>query len=112
MTVSLASSARRLRWFAALLALALTFAAVAPAYATKPSKSAAVAAARKVAASLARQTHASSYRVVGCRKSSSIHYVCQVENSFKSGAKRCTADVVVNFKGGRTRTSYSNYVCF
>jgi hypothetical protein len=110
--MSLISSARRLRHLAVVMAVATTFAAVGPAYAAKPSKAAAVAAARQLAAKLARQTHASGYRVVTCRKSSSIRYACQIENTYKTGARSCTADVVVSFKGGRTRTSYSNYVCF
>lgn len=110
--MSFISSARRLRHLAAVIAVAMTFAAVGPAYAAKPSKAAAVAAARQLAAKLARQTSASGYRVVACRKSSSIRYVCQIENTYKSGAKSCTADVVVSFKSGRTRTSYSNYVCY
>jgi hypothetical protein len=103
---------RIVRKAVAVLAVAAAVAPVTPALAVTPSKAAAVKAAKARAASLAKQTHASGYRVVGCRKSTSVRYYCQVENSFNTGAKRCTADVVVSFKGGRTRTTYSNYVCY
>ena len=76
------------------------------------SKPAAVAAAKAQVRKLASQTHASSSRVNGCKKSTAVRYVCQVETDFRTGARRCTADVVVSFKSGRARTSYSNYVCY
>src|SRR3954468_21566390 len=103
---------RMIRRGATVLAVVAALAPVAPAVAVTPSKTAAVAAAKAKAATLARQTHASSYRVLGCRKSTSVRYQCQIENRFKSGARRCTADVIVTFKAGRTRTSYSHYTCF
>ena len=98
---------------AVCVAIALATASVpASALATKPSLAAAKAAAAAQARSLARQTHASSSRVIACHRSTSVRYLCQVENRFSSGAKRCTADVLVRFVKGRARTSYSNYVCY
>jgi hypothetical protein len=76
------------------------------------SKAAAIAAARAEARTLARQTHASSYKVVSCRKSTATRWLCEVETDFKSGARRCTAMVTVTFKSGRARTSYSKYSCY
>jgi hypothetical protein len=102
----------RLRACTLFLAVAVALTAVAPAQAGAPSQRAAVAAARDAAKKLARQTHASGYRVIGCRRSTPTRYVCQVENSFRSGVRSCTATVVVRFVAGRPRTSASNYVCY
>ena len=106
------TSSRAARRLVAGFAVASALAVGVPAAAATPSKAAAVAAARAEARTLARQTHASSYRVLGCRKSTPTRYVCQIENTFRTGASRCTADVVVSFRAGRARTSYSNYVCY
>jgi hypothetical protein len=95
-----------------ILCATTALAVVAPARAVAPSQRAAVAAARQEAKRLARETHASGSRVLGCRRSNAARYVCQVQNSFAKGARRCTATVVVRFVGGRPRTSASNYVCF
>jgi hypothetical protein len=85
---------------------------VSPAGAVTPSTKTAKAAALAQAKTLARQTHASSYRVVSCKRSTPVRYVCQIENRFKNGATRCTASVVVNFVAHKARTTYSNYVCY
>jgi hypothetical protein len=101
----------RLRTCATILTVTAALAAVTPAEAVTPSQGAAVAAARQEAKVLARQTHATSYGVLGCRRSNATRYVCQVVNRFRSGARTCTATVLVRFVAGRPRTSYSNYVC-
>jgi uncharacterized heparinase superfamily protein len=85
---------------------------VTSAGAVTPSTKAAKAAALAQAKKLARETHASSYRVVSCKRSTPVRYVCQIENRFKDGAKRCTASVVVNFVAQKARTTYSNYLCY
>jgi hypothetical protein len=82
------------------------------ALAVTPSLKAAKTAAAAKARQLAHETHASSSRVLNCKRSNPTRYVCQIENRFSSGAQRCTAQVVVRFVSGRARTSYSNYVCF
>src|SRR4051812_9599262 len=62
-------------------------------------------AARAVVAKVGQQTHAPSTRVLGCRRSPSSRYFCQVQNTFRTGASRCVADVRVTLarRGGRPR---------
>jgi hypothetical protein len=105
-------TARLVRGFGALVAASALLLPVSPAGAVTPSTRAAKAAALAQAKKLAGQTHASSYRVVSCKRSTPVRYVCQVENRFSSGAKRCTASVVVTFVARKARTTYSSYVCY
>jgi hypothetical protein len=108
--ISLKTKAR-VRLTAVIAAVSLLV-PVATSWAVQPSLRAAKAAASVKAKQLARQTHASSSRVIRCSRSTPERYVCQIENGFRSGARKCTANVVVKFSAGRVRTSYSNYVCF
>jgi hypothetical protein len=103
---------RLLRSLGALLAASALLVPVSPAGAVTPSTRAAKAAALAQAKKLARETHASSYRVVSCKRSTPVRYVCQIENRFKNGARRCTASVVVTFVARQARTTFSNYVCY
>lgn len=71
-------------------------------------------AARAVVAKVGQQTHATATRVLGCRRSTSSRYFCQVQNTFQTGASRCVADVRVTIarRGGRPRAKITNYVCY
>lgn len=71
-------------------------------------------AARAVVAKVGQQSHATSTKVLGCRRSTSSRYFCQVQNTFRTGASRCVADVSVTLakRGGRPRAKITNYVCY
>jgi hypothetical protein len=78
------------------------------------SAKAARGTAYNAVAAIGRKTHASSTKVLGCRRSTSVRYFCQVQNTFRTGASRCVADVVVrlNTRSGRARAEVSEYVCY
>jgi hypothetical protein len=98
----------------AIVALAVVAAfPVVSAYA-KSVPSSVRTAARAVVAKVGQQTHATSTKVLGCRRSTSSRYFCQVQNTFRTGASRCVADVRVTLakRGGRPRAKITNYVCY
>jgi hypothetical protein len=89
--------------------------AAAPALAAGISTSQAAQASAQAAKAVAKQTHASSVKVTGCRRTSSRAAVCHVEAHYTTGARRCTFDVNVtqaSSKSQRPRTSPSNFVCY
>jgi len=96
--------------------VALAAAAALPvmsAYA-KPVPSSVRAAARAVVAKVGQQSHATGTKVLGCRRSTALRYFCQVQNTFRTGASHCVADVRVTLarRGGRPRAKITNYVCY
>jgi hypothetical protein len=89
--------------------------AAAPALAAGISTSQAAQAGTQAVKAVAKQTHASSVKVTGCRNTSSRTAVCHAEAHYTSGAKRCTFDITVtqgSARGQRPRTSPSNFVCY
>jgi hypothetical protein len=79
------------------------------------SASQATQASAQAARAVAKQTHASSFKVTRCTRIGSGKSVCHAEAHYTSGAKRCTFDVTVTqaaAKGQRPRTSPSNFVCY
>jgi hypothetical protein len=100
--------------FVAIVALALVAALpVVSAYA-KPVPRSVRSAAQAVVAKIGRQTHATGTKVLGCRRSTSSRYFCQVQNTFRTGASRCVADVKVTLakRGGRPHAKITSYVCY
>ena len=98
----------------ALAAVAVAVAIpVASAYA-RPVPAKVRAAAQAVVAKVGRQTHATATKVLGCRRSTSSRYLCQAQNSFRSGADRCVANVTVTLgtRDGRARAKITSYVCY
>jgi len=77
-----------------LAVVALAALPVVSAYAKSVPSSVRIAA-RAVVARVGQQTHATSTKVLGCRRSTSSRYFCQVQNTFRTGASRCVADVRV-----------------
>jgi len=100
-----------MRAFAAVMVAATLPVAVADAQSV-PAK--VRAAAQAVVAKAGRQTHASATKVLGCRRSTSTRYFCQVQNTFRSGPSRCVADVKVTLgkRDGRARAKITSYVCY
>jgi len=101
------------RAFAATTAVIL--AAATPALALGLSTSEAGQAAAQAAKSVAKQVHASSARVTGCKRLTSRKAVCRAEARFTSGARRCTFEVIVtqsSAKGQRPRATPANFVCY
>jgi hypothetical protein len=72
------------------------------------------AAARAAVAKIGRQSHATGTRLLGCRRSTLTRYFCQAQNSFRTGAGRCVADVKVTLgrPGGRPRATITSYACY
>lgn len=96
-------------------ATAIILAATAPAVAAAMSTSQAAQAGSQAAQAVGKQTHASSVKVIGCSRSSSRKAICHAEAHYRTGARRCTFDLVVtqaSAKGQRPRTSPSNFVCY
>jgi hypothetical protein len=89
--------------------------AAAPALAAGISTSQATQASAQAAKAVAKETHASSVKVTGCKRSNGRTVVCHAEAHYTSGAKRCTFDVTVtqaSSRSQRPRTSPSNFVCY
>jgi hypothetical protein len=97
-------------------AAALTLAVSGPAVAAAAlSSSQATQASVQAAKAVAKQTHASSVKVIGCKRTTSRSAVCHAEAHYRTGARRCTFDVTVSqasAKGQRPPTSPSNFVCY
>jgi hypothetical protein len=89
--------------------------AVAPAIALAgpPSVSQARAVAKRAAASMAKQTNASSWKISSCHRARSSTN-CGVVMRYRTGASRCTVDVIVTRKPGSRRLTWrpSHYRCF
>ncbi|MCW3025696.1 MAG: hypothetical protein JWM29_1128 [Solirubrobacterales bacterium] len=99
----------------AIASVATIMLAATPALAAGLSTSQAAQASAQAAKAVAKQTHASSVKVTGCRRSNSRTSVCHAEAHYTSGAKRCTFDITVtqaSSKSQRPRTSPSNFVCY
>jgi len=69
-------------------------------------------AAGKAAASIKKQTGASSARVLKCRRTSDHHGRCGVESLYNSGASRCVTKVGVTLKGSRTTWRTGDSTCY
>lgn len=70
------------------------------------------AAAGRAAASIKKDTGASSTRVLRCRRSSDHHGRCGVESLYDSGARRCITKVGVTLVGSRTRWRTGETTCY
>jgi len=95
-------------------AAAIMLALAGPAAAALSSSQATQASAQ-AARAVAKQTHASSFKITRCTRVSSGKVVCHAEAHYTTGAKRCTFDITVtqaSSKGQRPRTSPSNFVCY
>jgi hypothetical protein len=95
--------------------IAIALAATAPAIAAGMSTSQAAQASGPAAQAVGKQTHASSVKVIACKRPTSRTAVCHAEAHYRTGAKRCTFDITVtqtSQKGQRPRTSPSNFVCY
>ena len=78
------------------------------------SSSQATQAAAQAAKAVAKQTHASSFKVTRCARINSAKTVCHAEAHYTSGAKRCAFDITVTRPSNsqRPRTSPSNFLCY
>jgi hypothetical protein len=104
----------RLHQTAVAAATAVLLAATPAAMAAGISGSEATQASAQAAKAVGKQTHASSVKVIACRRAGRSA-VCHAEAHYTSGAKRCTFDITVtqtSAKGQRPRTSPSNFVCY
>jgi hypothetical protein len=109
------SKQRAVAAMAITVAIALSLdAPVIGAYAASPVPKAVRTAAYTVVAKVGRHTHATGTRVLGCRRSTAVRYFCQVQNSFRTGATRCVADVKVTLdkRSHRAPARITNYVCY
>jgi len=105
----------RLHHTAIASAAAIILSASAPAVAAAISSSETAQGSAQAAKAVGKQTHASTVKVTGCKRTGSRTAVCHAEAHYTSGAKRCTFDVTVtqaSSKGQRPRTSPSNFVCY
>jgi predicted secreted Zn-dependent protease len=89
--------------------LALT---AAPALAHVITRAQMRTAAGKAAASIKKQTGASSTRVLKCRRSSDHRGRCGVESLYDSGATRCVTKVGVRLVGTRPRWRTGTSACY
>jgi hypothetical protein len=81
----------------ASLAAAATLGSAVPAAAAIPLDQARAVAA-KAGRVAARQTHASSSKVVSCKRTGSRRALCKVKLRYSSGARTCMQDVNVTLK--------------
>jgi hypothetical protein len=84
----------------------------APAFAHVITQSQMRAAAAKAAASIKKDTGATSTRVLKCRRSSDHRGRCGVESVYDSGASRCVTKVGVTLKGTRTTRRTGETTCY
>lgn len=99
----------------AVLAAALVIALPAlTAQAKKLTPRTARNAAYRAGVKIGRKTHASATKVLGCRRSTSVRYFCQIQNTFRSGASRCVADVTVSLsrQNATARAKVTKYLCY
>jgi hypothetical protein len=71
--------------------------------------------AKKAVAKTVRDTHASSGKVLTCKRQSRHAFLCKGQTKYRTGASRCTFDIKVRYTSTTTRaTKYaiSNYRCF
>jgi hypothetical protein len=94
------------------LALVVFFSLAAPAFAHLITQSQMRTAAGKAAASIKRDTGASSARVLKCRRTSDHGGRCGVETRYGSGASRCVTRVGVRLKGTRTTWRTGETTCY
>jgi Tfp pilus assembly protein FimT len=100
------------RLAAAAVAVAILGCLAAPAFAHVITRTQMRAAAGKAAASIKKQTGASSTRVLKCRRSSDHHGRCGVESLYGSGASRCVTKVGVTLKGTRVTWRTGDSTCY
>ena len=106
-------SAHRLAISVAVAASLLTGAVEADAHTMPPATATTVA--KKAVAKIVRETHASSGKVLSCRRKTSHRFLCKGQTSYHTGASRCTFDIPVRYTSNSTRaTAYdiANYRCF
>jgi hypothetical protein len=84
----------------------------APAFAGTITQAQMRTAAGKAAASIKKDTGASSARVLKCRRTSAHHGRCGVETRYDSGASRCITKVGVTLKGTRTTWRTGDTTCY
>jgi hypothetical protein len=101
---------------AALAAAALGSALVPPpvsAHTMPPATATTVA--KQAVAKIKRETHASTGRVISCRRQSKHRFLCKGEERYTTGASRCTFDIAVRYTSATRRTTkyaIANYRCF
>jgi hypothetical protein len=94
-------------------AAAIMLVAAGPAAAALTSAQAAQSGAQ-AAKAVAKQTHASSFRVTRCARVSGAKTICHAEAHYVIGARRCTFDITVTQPSNsqRPRTTPSNFLCY
>jgi hypothetical protein len=99
----------------ALLAAAACALPAADASAHTMPPSTATSVAKQAVAKIGRETHASSGKVLSCRRKTAHRFLCKGQESYKTGASRCTFDIVVRYTSRTKRTTANdilNYRCF
>jgi Tfp pilus assembly protein FimT len=96
----------------AVLTVAIFGCLAAPAFAHVISRAQMRSAAGKAAASIKKETGASSTRVLKCRRSSDHHGRCGVESLYDSGASRCITKVAVTLKGSQLGWRTGETTCY
>lgn len=84
----------------------------APAFAHVITQAQMRAAAGRAAASIKRDTGASSTRVLKCRRTSEHGGRCGVESTYDSGASRCVTKVGVRLRATRTTWRAGETICY
>lgn len=109
-----ATHSGRRRAARALAAILVAVAVPVAAASARPVPAKVRVAAHAAVAKVGRQTHATATKILGCRRSTSSRYLCQAQNSFRSGASRCVANVTVTLgrRDGRARAKITSYVCY
>ena len=113
-----ATAARLPRRMIALAALLLVAAVVAlpasEAVAHTLPKASAANMAKRAVAQVVRETNAASGRMNGCRRQTSHRFMCKGEARYRTGARRCTFNILVRYTSRNRRTierTFSRYLC-
>jgi hypothetical protein len=97
----------------AVSAVAVAFLCLAaPAFAHVITQTQMRAAAGRAAASIKKDTGASSTRVLKCRRTSEHGGRCGVESIYENGASRCVTRVGVRLKGSQTTWRAGETTCY
>jgi Tfp pilus assembly protein FimT len=94
------------------MAVAIFGCLAAPAFAHVITRTQMRTAAGKAAASIKKDTGASSTRVLKCRRSSDHRGRCGVESLYDNGASRCVTKVGVTLKGSRVSWRNGETTCY
>lgn len=97
------------------VAVATALIPVADAAAHTMPQSTAYTVAKKAAAKVATQTHASSWRVLSCKRKTAHRFLCKGQTKYRTGASPCLFDIPVRYTSRTKRTTayaVTNYRCF